>query len=141
MKKIALLAAAAVLAACAQTHPHNAALAADAPADALNGHWRVAHVNGKTLAAGGGILWLDATRSRYALNLGCNNLFGTFTRHEGGLLFGPAASTLKMCAPEAMQLDREAAAALAQTRGYRRQGRQLELTDAAGQPVLGAVAE
>ncbi|EGY52687.1 META domain-containing protein [Neisseria shayeganii] len=145
MKAIAIFAAAALLAACTQAHPDGAAAApssaANTQADGLNGNWRVSHINGKNLAVGQGTLWLDAAQGRYALNLGCNNLFGTFTLPKGGLVFGPAASTLKMCEPEAMQLDHDAAAVLAQTRGYRRQGQQLELIDASGKPVLAAVAE
>ncbi|MDO4695039.1 MAG: META domain-containing protein [Eikenella sp.] len=133
MKALALFAAAALLAACAQTRPGGRA------APSFDGQWRVVQVGGQQVDNPQAVLSFDAAAQRFSANVGCNNLFGGFTRPGGGLLFGQTASTLKMCDEAAMQLDRRTLAALEQTRRYRGDGQTLELTDGNGQTVLRAV--
>lgn len=134
--KTAALFAAALLTACTPVRP-----AAYNGTAALDGNWRISRLYTPLPADGQGVLSLNAAESRFSLNLGCNTLFGSFTQTAGSLTFGEAASTLKMCSEQAMERDRTAAQVLAQTRGYRRQGDMLQLTDADGRPVLTATAE
>ena len=67
---------------------------------------------------------------------GCNHYFGTY-QVEGTLLtISGIGATLMACAPEVMARERAFLDALGAVRGWRRQGSNLVLTDAAGASLL-----
>jgi heat shock protein HslJ len=69
-------------------------------------------------------------------NSGCNR-FRTTYRHEGDSLeFGPMAGTLMMCSDDAMAVERDVLARLANVRGVDHGGNVLELLDADGDVLL-----
>lgn len=71
---------------------------------------------------------------RVAGTSGCNRLAGTYTRAQSSLRFGAVAGTRMMCA-DGMEVERDFLAMLEAVAGWRVQSGQLELLDAAGQPL------
>ena len=107
-------------------------------------YWKLTEVAGRPVQVTDGMrepsLVLTGEGSRFAGSGGVNRLLGSYTLDGGSLSFSDAASTRMAGPPEAMQQEQAIIAALPQVVGYRIAGDQLLLVDAAGLPVLRAVA-
>lgn len=83
---------------------------------------------------------LNGQDGRFAGSGGVNRLMGGYTVDGSVLTFSQVASTMMAGPPEAMQQEQAIVAALGNVRGFAIAGDQLTMVDAAGQPVLKAVA-
>lgn len=70
----------------------------------------------------------DGGPPRYSATVGCNAMSGSYEVSGTALTFGPGMATLMACPPPLATMERELAAALAQTRSYRVTGQTLVLT-------------
>lgn len=118
------------LAACAAT---GGAGSADAPL--LETHWTLVRLQSSPVATDAAarepFLRLQQGGSRAFGSLGCNGLSRNYTIDGGRLSFSPLPHTHLACA-KGMDIEQGFVQALDRTSGWRIQGQQLELLDAAG---------
>lgn len=72
---------------------------------------------------------LDEAVPRYSATVGCNAMSGSYEVSGTALTFGPGMATLMACMSPLAEMERDLAAALAQTRSYRVTGQTLVLSD------------
>jgi putative lipoprotein len=107
-------------------------------------YWKLLEVSGQPVAVAEQMrepqLVLNSQDGRFAGSGGVNRLMGGYALDGASLTFSQVASTMMAGPPEAMAQEQAIVAALGNVRGYAISGDQLTLVDAAGQPVLKAVA-
>ncbi|MBY0235969.1 MAG: META domain-containing protein [Burkholderiaceae bacterium] len=119
--------------------PAQATAAAAASASLINTYWKLLELKGKAVPRpeeqGREVqITLLAQDQRVAGFSGCNRLMGSYRLGATGQLkFGQLAGTMMACPPAAMALEQQVHAMLADVAGYRLQGQQLELLNAAQQ--------
>jgi len=107
-------------------------------------YWKLVQVQGSPVLVAEQMrephLVLDGQDGRFAGSGGVNRLMGGYTLAGDSLTFSQAASTMMAGPPEAMQQEQAIITALPLVRGFGVTGNDLTLVDAAGRPVLQAVA-
>ena len=133
---ILLLAAGVCGCASAAAGPNDGGSAATAAL--LGTDWNLSSLDGKPLQLAEGQrqphLSLREKDQRIAGSLGCNAVNGSYVLNGVQLSFGPMISTRMACL-KGMDIEHDFAAALRNAASWKISGQQLELYDAAGQPL------
>ncbi len=99
-------------------------------------YWKLAFAGGQAVLPSEGQpdphIVLRSEEERLAGSDGCNRLIGGYTVNGSSISFGQMASTMMAC-PGGMDVAKRLADALGAASGWRILGRQLELSDAAGE--------
>lgn len=134
---VALLALAVLGQACSHADPVRAGAAAAAPA-LLDTRWALVRLGGAEVAPDAtqrqAYIQLQRQDGRVSGSLGCNAINGAYTLGGAQLSFGPLRSTRMACL-KGMDIEQGLGDALERTAGWKMAGAQLELDDAAGQPL------
>lgn len=107
-------------------------------------YWKLTEVDGQPVVVSDGMrepnIVLGSQDGRFAGSGGVNRMMGGYTLDGNALTFSAAALTMMAGPPEAMQQEQVIVQALPRVSGFQISGDQLTLVDAAGQPVIKAVA-
>lgn len=92
--------------------------------------WELTHINGNNVSAENVFIEINADKTKFTGNTGCNRMFGAIDSHGGQMSFEGVGTTKMMCQHGRVSLiERNFLAELDKVNGFQQKGEELELLD------------